>query len=43
MNKKLGHLIITQHAPLFIGILAVFMMLGAWTGFRMTQHWQMLD
>lgn len=43
MNKKLGHLIITQHAPLFIGILAVFMMLGAWAGFRMTQHWQMLD
>ncbi|WP_288612360.1 hypothetical protein [uncultured Lactiplantibacillus sp.] len=43
MNKKLGHLIIWQHAPLLIGMLILFIALGAWTGFRMNQHWQMLD
>ncbi|MBS0953721.1 ABC transporter permease [Lactiplantibacillus plantarum] len=43
MNKKLGHLIIWQHAPLPIGMLILFIALGAWTGFRMNQHWQMLD
>ncbi|WP_251897928.1 ABC transporter permease [Lactiplantibacillus paraplantarum] len=43
MNKKLGYLIIQQHAPLLIGMLALFVALGGWTGFRMNQQWQMLD
>ncbi len=28
MNKKLGHLIIWQHAPLLIGMLILFIALG---------------
>lgn len=43
MNKKLGWLIIRQHAPLLVGILILFMTLGAWSGWEMNQHWQMLD
>ncbi|MDO7805683.1 ABC transporter permease [Lactiplantibacillus pentosus] len=43
MNKKLGRLIIRQHAPLLVGILILFMTLGAWSGWEMNQHWQMLD